>query len=167
MVSKSNLPFQEPVFRFHLCFLVCISNRASSWWTFFKNDPSKTPGKGAFCWPLQAFLLGAVKILLVGGSEQGPRVPSPTWTKGIMIDSKSAKMWGDDATFTLLGGCHNCKHSTYSVLWTMVSSYYTPTRSPPIDGGFSLEFLMTLDNTTVLKIIMCILRFLIIGITWK
>ena len=34
MVSKSNLPFQEPVFKFHLSFLVCISNRVS-WWTFF------------------------------------------------------------------------------------------------------------------------------------
>ena len=40
---------------------------------------------------------------------------------------------------SFLGGCHNCKNSTYSLLWTMVSSYNNPTRSPPIDGGFSLE----------------------------
>ena len=56
MVSKRNLPFQDPVFRFHLSFRVCISNRVSSWWTCLKNDPSKSPWKeGAFCWQINIF----------------------------------------------------------------------------------------------------------------
>lgn len=74
------------------------------------------------------FFWVTLKILLVGGSEQGPRVPSPTWKKGTWSTQKVRKCEGDDATFWNLGGCRNCKNFILTLYYELWFQVITPQR---------------------------------------